>query len=110
MADATTIPPVGATPASPSVRSIESRHAAAHPRRGRRPYKLVAGIAVRYAAMIALSAVFVLPFVWMVGTSLTSADLVLNRDRPLFPAHPVWANYWRALVGVGLPFGTFLQN
>jgi multiple sugar transport system permease protein len=71
---------------------------------------LTAGVVLKYAALIALSVVFATPFLWMVGTSLTSADMVLNRDRPLFPSNPVWANYWQALIGAGLPFGTFLKN
>jgi multiple sugar transport system permease protein len=68
------------------------------------------GIILKYAALIGLSAMFVMPFLWMLGTSLTSADEVLNRDRPLFPAKLVWSNYRTALVDSGLPFRLFLQN
>jgi multiple sugar transport system permease protein len=68
------------------------------------------GTILKYAALIGLSAMFVMPFLWMLGTSLTSADEVLNRDRPLFPSTLVWSNYRHALVEVGLPFGTFLKN
>jgi multiple sugar transport system permease protein len=67
-------------------------------------------VLLKYAALIALSALFVMPFLWMLGTSLTSADEVLNRDRPLFPAKLVWSNYRTALVDSGLPFRLFLQN
>jgi len=74
------------------------------------PWKQHLGTAVRYAALIALSALFVMPFLWMLGTSLTSADEVLNRDRPLFPSKFVWSNYRHALIDVGLPFSIFLKN
>lgn len=62
----------------------------------------------RYGALVALALLFALPFVWMVGTSLTPADEVLNRDRPFFPARPAWGNYPEALTQ--LPFGVFLTN
>jgi ABC-type glycerol-3-phosphate transport system permease component len=64
--------------------------------------------AVRYAVLIALSVVYAFPFLWMVGTSLTPADEVLLRSRPLFPAHPAWGNYKEALTV--LPFHLFLKN
>lgn len=63
---------------------------------------------LRYAVLIALSIAFAYPFIWMLGTSLTPADEVLNRARPLFPPHPAWENYREALTV--LPFGIFLKN
>jgi multiple sugar transport system permease protein len=63
---------------------------------------------LRYITLSVLGALFALPFVWMLGTSLTPADDVLDRSRPLFPAHPAWGNYAEALTT--LPFGTFLGN
>ena len=74
------------------------------------PWKQHLGTAVRYAALIALSALFVMPFLWMLGTSLTSADEVLNLDLPLFPSNFFWSNYRHALIDVGLPFSIFLKN
>jgi multiple sugar transport system permease protein len=44
----------------------------------------------------------------MVGTSLTSGEMVLDRNRPFFPLNPVWSNYSEALTV--LPFGVFLGN
>jgi ABC-type glycerol-3-phosphate transport system permease component len=64
--------------------------------------------ALRYAALVVLSLVFAAPFIWMVGTSITPADEVLNRDRPIFPANPAWHNYVEALTV--LPFEIFLKN
>src|SRR4051812_9782869 len=71
--------------------------------------KRIISIALRYAALIALSMAFAAPFVWMVGTSLTSGDDVMNRNRPMIPAHLVWHNYVEALGGF-LPFGISLKN
>jgi multiple sugar transport system permease protein len=61
-----------------------------------------------YLLLIGLSILFLFPFVWMVGTSLTAGEMVLDRNRPFFPLHPVWSNYSEALTV--LPFGIFLGN
>jgi len=93
-------------------------------RRGAALWAAVArpGTILRYAALIALSTVFIMPFLWMVGTSLTPAHEVLDRNRPLFPATPEWRNYSDALGTIKVVvsvFGTvreipafalFLQN
>jgi multiple sugar transport system permease protein len=63
---------------------------------------------LRYAALIALSVLFVVPFLWMVGTSITPGSEVLNLDRALFPSRPAWENYRIALTT--LPFHLFLCN
>jgi multiple sugar transport system permease protein len=69
---------------------------------------------VRYAALVGLSLLFVLPFVWMVGTSLTPERDMFDRDRPMFPSHPTLSNYVEALrppsKGGYLPFHLFLKN
>jgi multiple sugar transport system permease protein len=65
---------------------------------------------VRYVVLIALSCVFLLPFLWMIGTSLTPEDQILNRNRPFFPLHPAWENYRIALANPAVPFGAFLIN
>ncbi len=61
-----------------------------------------------YLLLIGFSVLFVFPFIWMVGTSLTSSGMVLDRARPIIPLHPVWGNYIEALTV--LPFGIFLKN
>jgi multiple sugar transport system permease protein len=68
----------------------------------------VVPIVLRYAALIGLSLLFVMPFVWMLGTSLTPANEVIKSDRPLFPSHLEWRNYYDALTT--LPFHLFLKN
>jgi multiple sugar transport system permease protein len=66
--------------------------------------------AARYAVLIALSVLFVLPFLWMVSTSLTPADQILNVNRPLIPTEFAWENYKTALANPSLPFHTFFKN
>jgi len=61
-----------------------------------------------YLLLIGFSVLFIFPFVWMVGTSLTSSGMVLDRARPIIPTQPVWSNYVEALTV--LPFGIFLKN
>lgn len=63
---------------------------------------------VVYLLLIGLSILFAFPFIWMVGTSLTPGELVLDRNRPFIPPSPQWSNYVEALTV--LPFGTFLKN
>ena len=66
------------------------------------------GKVLRYAVLIALAVVFILPFLWMVGTSLTPASEVIKADRPFFPRTFAWHNYREALTT--LPFDIFLKN
>ena len=61
-----------------------------------------------YVCLIVLSALFAMPFGWMIGTSLTPAADVLDRSRPFFPSQPAWSNYAEALTT--LPFQVFLSN
>jgi multiple sugar transport system permease protein len=44
----------------------------------------------------------------MISTSLTPADQVLDRNRPLIPSQPAWHNYVDALTV--LPFHLFFKN
>jgi multiple sugar transport system permease protein len=67
-------------------------------------------VGARYLVLIALSVLFVLPFLWMLGTSLTPGDQIISRDRPLFPAEPAWENYRLALANPSLPFHIFFKN
>jgi multiple sugar transport system permease protein len=65
-------------------------------------------VVARYALLIVLALLFAAPFLWMISTSLTPADQVLDRSRPLIPPHPAWHNYAEALTV--LPFGIFFKN
>jgi len=64
--------------------------------------------ALVYAVLIGLSCVFLIPFFWMLSTSLTEAGKVIMRNRPWIPNPMVWANYKQALTV--LPFHLFLKN
>ena len=63
---------------------------------------------VGFLALCLLATAFVLPFLWMLGTSLTPAAEVIKIGRPFFPRHPDWENYREALTA--MPFGLFLKN
>jgi multiple sugar transport system permease protein len=61
-----------------------------------------------FLTLCLLSALFVLPFLWMIGTSLTPASQIMQVDRPFFPRVPAWENYREALTT--MPFHLFLKN
>ncbi|MFL5758586.1 MAG: carbohydrate ABC transporter permease [Thermomicrobiales bacterium] len=61
-----------------------------------------------YAMLLILSVAFVLPFLWMVSTSLKEQNEVFTYPPSFFPSSFHWRNYvdgWRVL-----PFTTFLRN
>jgi multiple sugar transport system permease protein len=61
-----------------------------------------------YAVLVVLGATMVIPFVWMVSTSLMT-DLEVYQFPPrLFPQAPQWDNYAGALTR--LPFGRYFLN
>jgi multiple sugar transport system permease protein len=63
---------------------------------------------IGFLALCLLAALFVMPFLWMLGTSLTPAAEVIRIDRPILPRHPAWGNYYEALTV--MPFALFLKN
>ncbi|HET6453243.1 MAG TPA: carbohydrate ABC transporter permease [Armatimonadota bacterium] len=64
--------------------------------------------ALTYLVLIGLSCVFLIPFFWMLSTSLTEASKVIVRDREWIPHPFMWSNYYKALTV--LPFQLFLKN
>lgn len=66
------------------------------------------GNALRYIPLTVLAVLFATPFMWMVSTSLTPEDQILDIRRPFVPPKPAWGNYYDALTV--LPFVTFLKN
>jgi ABC-type glycerol-3-phosphate transport system permease component len=63
---------------------------------------------VVYALLLGLSLVFILPFMWMVSTSLKQSQDVFTYPPSFFPNSFEWRNYpggWNLL-----PFNTFLLN
>ncbi|MDI6829544.1 MAG: carbohydrate ABC transporter permease [Armatimonadota bacterium] len=65
-------------------------------------------VALTYIILIGLSCVFLIPFFWMLSTSLTEASKVIVKNRSWIPHPVVWKNYKDALTV--LPFHLFLKN
>jgi multiple sugar transport system permease protein len=68
----------------------------------------VVGRVIIYILLIGLSVSFVLPFLWMISTSLKQSQDVFTYPPSFFPNSFEWQNYpkgWRVL-----PFNTFLNN
>jgi multiple sugar transport system permease protein len=66
------------------------------------------GRVLTYGVLIGLSVVFVLPFVWMLLTSITPGTEVLDPNRSIVPREPAWGNYRKALTS--MPFHVFFVN
>ena len=61
-----------------------------------------------YLALIAVAALMVVPFVWMLATSLQSLDRVFRSGLQFLPIPPQWGNYTKAWTVV--PFDRFFIN
>jgi multiple sugar transport system permease protein len=62
-----------------------------------------------YAVLIVMSIIFLIPFSWMLATSLTEASKIrMSSGMPWIPHPIVWQNYKEALTV--LPFHLFLKN
>lgn len=61
-----------------------------------------------YAAALAVAAVMIIPFLWMVSTALMDEFEVFRYPPPLVPAEPQWSNFPEALTT--LPFARFFTN
>jgi len=68
----------------------------------------IAGMGTRYAMLITAAVVLVLPFVYMVSTSLKSRSLVLEFPPKLIPDHPTTTNYTDAWGSQN--FGRYFLN
>jgi multiple sugar transport system permease protein len=80
---------------------------AAQSKRRKHIRELIQRIVV-YALLLAGSFVFMLPFLWMLSTSLKPSQEVFSYPPNLIPSRIVWQNYvdgWNIL-----PFATFLKN
>ncbi|WP_252228370.1 carbohydrate ABC transporter permease [Caldicoprobacter algeriensis] len=65
-------------------------------------------IILTYIVLIVAGAVFLLPFIWMVSTSL-KPDTQLFVSPPVWIPNPIaWENYYRAVTVV--PFFTYMKN
>lgn len=61
-----------------------------------------------YVALIIMSLVFAMPFVWLVSTSLKSAGQVFKLPPEWIPRPFTWDNYVKAITTI--PFFTYLRN
>lgn len=61
-----------------------------------------------HLTLLGLSAAALLPFLWMLGTSLKADAEVFSPRLQFFPARPVWENYPRALAYI--PFARYALN
>src|SRR6266545_6658328 len=85
--------------------SVQTPPQSRHP--GRTAKSWIRSILI-HAALVPAAAVFLLPFLWMISTSLKS-DAQLFAYPPIWIPNPLqWANYPRAVTYV--PFFTYLRN
>ncbi len=63
---------------------------------------------VTYSVLTVLSAVCLIPFFWMVSTSLKDRASVFQMPPQWIPTNPVWSNYFDALTVI--PFHTYAIN
>jgi multiple sugar transport system permease protein len=68
----------------------------------------LAGATFAHGITIALGVTMLVPFLWMVSTSLMNEFEVYQFPPRLLPARPVWSNYPNALTAA--PFGRFFLN
>jgi len=78
-------------------------------RRGRRRSRKTGQI-VAYVGLTGGAAVMVLPFFWMISTSLTARGMEFQVPPQWIPDPIVWSNYTEAIFKSGLPFPRFFVN
>ena len=89
-----------------AVASVSQRQGA---RRARKPRKLVASL-LTHAVLSATAALFVVPFLWLVITSLKPLNQVFTDPPRWIPAPVQWHNYVEALTHPSFPFFLLLRN
>jgi multiple sugar transport system permease protein len=75
--------------------------AGAPPSPARRP--LSAWHIATYAALIALGALYLLPLLWMIATSLKTGPQAIANPPTLIPSPIIWGNYPKALTQIDFP-------
>lgn len=78
----------------------------------RSPLGHAAGVVFRsgaaYGALVLLSTLFMIPFLWMLSVSLQDAQGVFAQPFQWIPRNPRWENYANALSAI--PFGRYVLN
>lgn len=89
--------------------SDDARQEAARRHKQAARLRRLAGVVILYLVLLAGSVGFLIPFVWMLTTSLKSQSEVMLLPIRWIPEHWLWSNYSKALFGV-VPFMTFYKN
>ena len=76
----------------------------------RRGLRKVLAFLGRHGLLLAVVIPMLMPFYWMVATSLKTAPEVQRNPPILWPSIPQWVNYQEALTFPGFPFLLFLRN
>ncbi|WP_228288149.1 carbohydrate ABC transporter permease [Thermosipho ferrireducens] len=63
---------------------------------------------IRRSILLIITFIYLLPFFWMIGTSLKPDSELLAYPPTIFPENPDWSNYEKALNK--FPFFTYLKN
>lgn len=80
---------------------IQKKNPAAHAKR-------IAGSVIKYAFLICLSFVFIMPLVWMVSTSLKPNQGLFVFPIEWIPKEPQWSNFLAIFKQV--PFASYIKN
>jgi multiple sugar transport system permease protein len=76
----------------------------------RKPIKSIVGSGGRYLLLILVAVAFLLPFYWVVITSLKRYDLVFTVPPQWLPNPVMWRNYVEIFFGRNFPFLTLSRN
>jgi multiple sugar transport system permease protein len=83
---------------------VTDRAGSGHPpNRGTRVGRIAYGRIAVYAALVALSIIFIAPFVWMISTSLKTGPSSIASPPQWIPDPFVWSNYPTALGKINFP-------
>ena len=66
--------------------------------------------ALRQALLATLALVWLIPFIWLIITSLKPLEQVFTRPPKWIPEPILWSNYVKALTSPGFPFLKLLEN
>lgn len=74
------------------------------------PVRKIIGQALTYFLLAAVSIIFLLPFYWLINTSLKPLSQVFADPPVWFPQPIQWKNYLEVLTTPGFPFWRLLRN
>jgi multiple sugar transport system permease protein len=85
-----------------------ARVPAVRPAGPRRRWRRLLGVTARHAAAVVVAAIFLIPLLWMLSGSLKSNADIFRFPPSLWPSHPDWSNYPKALRYI--PFWQYFAN